>query len=236
MQPHEGLTAADLSRLSTTIGRLEIAQVLFKPRVDQETVEAIAKAVLSGLKIQPASVNLVADMAQLPADRIGPWAAQAWVNIVGELCATDSEMARAFTSGGGYLPSDPATIMLYRRKLSDRFFCFLWLVGWRADVGDFDNCFTVRLVVLDSVIRIEDLQAKLDGQSGGWGVLDAVVNGVRAVAAATGQRVKTIATNHRVEQAFRRRGFIDSISDKYTHTAKARSLELSFPATRATSA
>lgn len=225
MPPSEALDPSDIDRLRATIGQVEVASVLFKPRVDAETVAAIASAVLNRLRIEPASVTLVSDMAQLPPDRASSWAAQAWVNVVGELCGTDSEMARAFASGG-YIPSDPTTILLYKRKLAARFVCFLWLVGWRGAVGDFANCFTVRLLVLDTVIRIEDLQAKLEGQTGGWGLLDATVEGMKLIASAGNQRVKTIATNDRVEQAFRRRGFVDSVSNQHTHTKKARPLEL----------
>lgn len=221
------LNAADAERIGDTIGRIDVARVLFKPRVDGETVALIASAVINGLKIEPASINVISDMAQLPPERIRPWATQCWVNTVGELAATDAELQKALREGNGYVPTNPAIIQLYRRKLAEKFHCFLWIAGWRGAVGDFQNCFTIRLLVLDGVIRIEDLQAMHDGQPCGWGVLDSAVNGVRHIALATNQRVKTVATNERIEQAFRRRGFVDPPDGvNFIHTEKARPLEL----------
>jgi hypothetical protein len=225
MQQHGRMAPGDVDRLGASIGQEAVATVLFKPRIDAEAIEAIASAVLDGLKVQLASVNLVAHIDRLPPDRIASWATQVWINVVGELTATDPEMAHAFASGG-YLPRDPAMIQLYKRKLAARFLCFLWLVGWRGKVGDFANCFTVGLVLLDRVIRIEDLQANFDGQPGGWGLLDATVEGVKRLAAVTQQRVKTIATNEQVDGAFKRRGFVVSTSDQHMYTEKVHPLEL----------
>jgi len=227
MANHGRLDPADAERIGSTIGQVEIARLLFKPRVDGETVALIADAVLGGLKVQPASINVVSDMAQLPPDRVKSWATQCWVNVIGELAASDPELEKAFRAGGGYLPTNPAVIKLYKRKLAEKFHCFVWIVGWRGAVGDFGNCFTIRLLVLDGVIRIEDLQAKLDGQPGGWGILDSTIDGTRRVALATNQRVRTVATNDRIEQAFRRRGFVDPVDGaNFVHTEKARPLEL----------
>lgn len=227
MADNRRIDAADAESIGNTIGRIDAARVLFKPRVDAETVTLIAGAVINGLKIEPASINVISDMAQLPPERVKSWATQCWVNVVGELAATDAEMEKRLGEGHGYVPTNPAVIQLYKRKLAEKFHCFLWIVGWRGAFGDVQNCFTIRLLVLDGVIRIEDLQAKLDGQPGGWGVLDSTVNGVRHIALATKQRIKTVATNERIEQAFRRRGFVDPPdAANFVHTEKARPLEL----------
>lgn len=212
-----------MEKIGALVGRVEAASALFKPRVDTETVEAIAKAMLQGLKVAPTSVTGVADMAQLPSDRVKPWATQTWINVVTELNASDPEMKEALAKYG-YLPSDPAAIALYKRKLNERFICFLWIFG-----GDFANCFTIRLLVFTNAIRIEDLQATLDGKPGGWGILDSTVNGAKLLASATKQWIRTVATNQRVEEAFRKRGFVDATGD-FAHTAKARPLELPPPA------
>ena len=79
------LDAADSERIGSTIGQVECARLLFKPRVDGETVALIADAVLGGLKIRPASLDVISDMAQLPSDRVKSWATQSWINVIGDL-------------------------------------------------------------------------------------------------------------------------------------------------------
>ena len=61
------LDAADSERIGSTIGQVECARLLFKPRVDGETVA------------------LISDMAQLPSDRVKSWATQSWINVIGDL-------------------------------------------------------------------------------------------------------------------------------------------------------
>src|SRR5690606_17553502 len=97
-------------------------------------------AVLGELKLEPSTVAVVSDMSELPPDRVASWATQCWLNVVGELCAVDPEMEKAFSAGNGYLPSDPVVVALYKKKLAERFFCFLWIAGWRGAVSDMANC------------------------------------------------------------------------------------------------
>jgi hypothetical protein len=218
---------AQLDRIRTIIGQPDTAKILFKPRVDAETVEAFTSAILSRLKIHPVNFGAVCDFAKLHPTQIGPWATQLWANTISELANTDEELGKAFREGGGLVPTDPATVKLYKRKLAERFHFFVWIFGWGAAVGDTTNCFTARLIVLDGVIRIEDIQSKRNGLAGGWGLLDAVVDGVRLIAGATGQRVKTVATSDKIELAFRRRGFVDQVDeDRMEHSTNARPLEL----------
>lgn len=227
MALHSEQAAAELARIQATMGRPEVARVLFKPRVDQETVHAFTSSILAHLKAVPASVGVVDDFARVPADRIGPWAAQLWCNAISELALADETLGKVFRSGQGFVPTDPSAIILYKRCLAERFHFFAWIYGWGGAPGDTANCFTARLVSLDHVILIENLESKRNGESGGWGLLDAVVEGLRPIANATGQRMKTVATNARVEAAFRRRGFADSpTAVEMEHSAKATVLEL----------
>lgn len=218
------ISPSEISRITATIGQPTIASKLFRPRVDGETVQAIATAVLSRLKTEPAHLDVRADMAALPPDRVASWAAQAWINAVAEFCEADPEMERAVATGG-YLPRDPALATLFKRKFNSDFHSFLWIVGWRDTVGDLDNCFTARLLILDSVIRIEDLKATKDGNSGGWGLLGSVVDGAKMLCSVTNQRIKTVATTPEVEAAFRRRGFTDANGSSVAASVKSRSLQ-----------
>lgn len=66
------------------------------------------------------------------------------------------------------------------------------------------------MIVLTDAILIEDLQAKCDGAYGGRGLIDKTVAGLRQVTGGFSiRRIKAIATNDRVYQAFLRRGFHD---------------------------
>ena len=207
--------------------------MLFKPRVDHATVDAFTTMILCRLKVAPESVGMVSDFAQVPPEQIGPWATQLWGNTISELAIADEALGKVFRSGQGFVPTDPAAIGLYKRSLAEKFHFFAWIFGWEGTPGDAANCFTARVVSLDKVILIENLQSARNGQPGGWGLLDAVVEGIRPIASAAGQRVKTVATNARVEAAFRRRGFVDSsTAAEMEHSAKATPLEL--PLTSAT--
>lgn len=132
------LNAADAENVGSTIGKLEVAKVLFKPRFDAESMSAIARAVLNGLRVEPASVTVVANMAQLPPERVKSRATQCWVNVGGELAASDVEMDGAVRDSG-YLPTHPATIMLYKRKLAQKFHCFLFRRQGIVDPDDGDK-------------------------------------------------------------------------------------------------
>lgn len=227
MGSHSRDAVAQIDRIRSTIGQPDVANALFKPRVDDETKTAFTSAIVNRLTICPADFGAICDFTKLHPTQIESWASQLWTNTISELAATDADLGKAFRDGGGFVPTDPSTVNLYKRKLAERFHFFVWIYGWGKAIGDATNCFTARLIILDGVIRIEDLQAKRNGQPGGWGLMDAVVDSIRQIAAATGQRVKTVATNDQVERAFRRRGFIDQFdADKSEHSANARPLEL----------
>ncbi len=227
MALHSEYAAGELARIQATIGRPEIARVLFKPRVDLATVQDFTNMILSQLKIAPASAGVVCDFSQVPSEQIGPWATQLWGNAISELAAADEALGNVFKSGQGFVPTDPAAITLYKRSFAENFLFFAWIYGWGGTPGDATNCFTARIVSLGKVILIENLQSARNGKPGGWGLLDAVVEVIRPIASAAGQRVKTVATNARVEAAFRRRGFVDSSTTaEMEHSAKAIPLEL----------
>lgn len=227
MALHFEHAAGELARVRATIGRPAVARVLFKPRVDIATVQGFTNMILCRLKAEPTSMGVIYDFEEVPPEQLGPWATQLWSNTISELAVADETLGKVFRSGQGFVPTDPAAIALYKRSLSENFHFFAWMFGWGGTRGDAANSFTARIVCLDKIILIENLQAARNGQSGGWGLLDAVVDGIRPIAAAGGQRVKTVATNARVEAAFRRRGFVDSSSSaEMEHSANARPLEL----------
>lgn len=226
---HSKHAAAELAQIQATIGRPEVARVLFKPRVDLVTIQDFANVILNQLKVAPASAGVVYDFTQVPPEQVGPWATQMWSNAISELAVANETLGRVFRSGQGFVPTDLTAITLYKQSFAENFLFFAWIYGWGGMPGDATNCFTARIVNLGKVILIENIQSARNGQPGGWGLLDAVIEGIRPIAGATGQRVKTVATNARVEAALRRRGFVDSsTTTEMEHSAKATPLELPF--------
>lgn len=217
----------ETERIRSTIGRPEVARAVLRPRVAPAEAQGIAAAIRSHLKVKPASSGVACDFANVPASQVTSFATRIWANAISELACVDEELGEALREGAGFVPSDPKRQALYNRKMDERFRFFAWIFGWGGAVGDANNCYTVRLLVLDSVIRIEDLQAKRNGEPGGWGLLNATVEAVRLFALRNGQRLKTTATNTRIENGFRRLGFATAPDASLAeHGPNAKHLEL----------
>lgn len=206
--PHRSVHV-DIERVRLAICRPEVASFLFKSRVETSEVDLVAQRIFSRLAVSPRSTRVISQIEDLGWERAESWVQQCWINTITEIVVTNPQMEQIFGRNGGYAPRDPATMALYQQKFAEHFRYSAWIVGWGGAVGDMSNCFTVRLLSLKAVIRIEDVQAKRNGASGGWGLLRATIDGVRETAAANGQKVKAMSTSDRVEKIFRAHGFVD---------------------------
>lgn len=202
--------AAERKKLAGLVGTRENAGALFKSKCVNVDLEFAGRLILERLEFVEGVNSLYTNFDCMSDSDVSEWGTRCWANTVAHLCETDSEVRSAVTAGRSMLPDDAYVQEQLIAKVLGAFGFFLWVIAGPRQSLDSENACSVKLIVLNDAILLENIDARHDGKPGGWGLLDKTISALRELAAALQiNRIKAIATNERVYRAFLRRGFRD---------------------------
>lgn len=223
---------SERAQLAATIGARENAEAFFQPRVALGDLDLCGKLILQHLDFLAGTNTMTVDFRGVPDDRVAEWASRIYANTLAHLCEKNAEVRSAYLRHGSYVPADETARLLFMRQAYTNFSFFMWLLASPTQPADPKNLCSLRFVVLQDTILLEDINAIRNGQPGGWGWLEKSIKGLRDVAKGFEiRRIKAVATNERVYRAFLKRGFVDQTSvDGFSRYVEkyAKPIELTF--------
>lgn len=207
--PHDRFTA-ERDRLANLVGARENAEMLFAPKVSDEDARDCATRVLQHLDFSTGINALYLRCQNLPAAEVANWASRIWANTAAHLATVDPAVRAVLLEHRSSLPEVESARTLLMEKIYAAFMFFLWILASPTRPLDPSNCCVLKFIALQDVILLENINASRAGTAGGWGWLDKSIAGLREIGEAFDiRRIKAVATNERVYQAFLKRGFRD---------------------------
>jgi len=202
--------AVERRKLAELVGTRENASALFRSQVVAEDVEWSGRLMLQQFGFANGVNMFYSNFDRMSDTDVTDWGTRCWANTVAHLCESDADVRTVIRVHRSTLPDDTATLELIMSKVRAAYRFFLWVLASPARPFSMENSCYIKLIVLNNVILLENIQAKREGAFGGWGLLDKTIAGLRCLAAGFEiRRIKAIATNERVYGAFLRRGFRD---------------------------
>ena len=203
--------AAERSRLTNLIGARENAETLFVPKVSDEDARDSAALVLQHLNFVSGTNSAYSKCQKLSDAEVAEWGPRIWANTVAHLAVSDPAVRSILLEHQSSMPQAESARLLLMQKVYSAFVFFLWIVASPARPLDPQNCCVLKLIVLQDVVLLENINALQSGTAGGWGWLDKSIAGIRQIGDVFGiRRIRAVATNERVYRAFLRRGFRDA--------------------------
>ena len=202
--------ASERQRLTELVGARENAEMLFAPKVSDADVSTAGAMVLQHLDFVTGTNALFSKCQKLSTKDVSEWAPRIWANTVAHLASVDPAVKAILLKHNSCLPDDDAAHTLLLGKVYTAFSFFLWVVASPVRPLDPNNCCILKIVILQDVLLLENINSIKNGAPGGWGWLDKSIAGLGQIAKAFDiRRIKAVATNERVYQAFLHRGFRD---------------------------